>query len=239
MRRALLTCALALAGVAVTLTALPVPAASAATHECDGLMVCVPVAGPWVVVPVLGAPRPRVEYQLSCPRGFIVGGLDAELSDREIDVSFAGRLGSPVNPGITTSQAVVVSATYVGAGAATASVRPHLGCIPASGGGGRVPTSVAAVFPPGQPAERRVRTVRVRAGASTVTQACRRDERLIAAAHAVAFFTATPPGAPLAGGVRAIRSLHGSAVELRVRATARSAAAHGVVQVAAVCAGGR
>ncbi len=239
MRRALVGFALALAGSAATLAALPVPAARAATHECDGLMVCVPVAGPWVVVPVLGAPRPRVEYQLSCPRGFLVGGLDAELSDRAIDVSFAGRLGSPVNPGITTSQAVVVSATYVGEGAATASVRPHLGCIPASGGAGRVPTSVAAVFPPGQPAERRVRTVRVRAGASTVTQGCRRDERLVASAHAVAFFTAAPPAAALARGVRAVRSASGSTVELRVRATARAAAARGVVQVAAVCAGGR
>ena len=71
-------------------------------------MVCVPVAGPWVVVPAsTGENRARVEYQLTCPRGHVVGGLDARLSVRGIDVSFLGRLGSPVNPGITTSRSAV------------------------------------------------------------------------------------------------------------------------------------
>ena len=111
-----------------------VPAASAATRECNGLQVCVPVAGPWVVVPAGGAQRTTAQFELNCPRGYIVGGLDAELSVKAIDVSFAGTLGSPVNPGITTSGTVVFSATYVGGDArATASMRPHIGCIPASG----------------------------------------------------------------------------------------------------------
>ena len=66
-----------------------------ATNECRGLMVCVPVAGPWVIVP---ATR-HVQYQVACPRSYIIGGLDAELSHRAIDVTFPGRLGSPVNPG--------------------------------------------------------------------------------------------------------------------------------------------
>ena len=87
-----------------------------AADECDGLMVCVPVAGPWVSVPVgTSVPRPHVEYQLRCPRGHIVGGLDAEVSDRGIDITFIGELGSPVNPGITTSRSVVFVASYVGA----------------------------------------------------------------------------------------------------------------------------
>ena len=86
--------------VFVALVATLVTASSAGgANECDGLMVCVPVAGPWVVVPISGGvPRPRVEYQLTCPRGHIVGGLDARLSDRAIDVNFLGTLGSPVNP---------------------------------------------------------------------------------------------------------------------------------------------
>ena len=60
------------------------------------------------------APDARVEYQLTCPRGHVVGGLDARLSVRGIDVSFLGRLGSPVNPGITTTRSAVFAATYVG-----------------------------------------------------------------------------------------------------------------------------
>jgi hypothetical protein len=100
-----------------TLAAALVAASSAgAADECEGLMVCVPVAGPWVVVPTAGAvPRAEVQYQVTCPRGHVAGGLDARLSRRAIDVSFLGTLGSPVNPGISTSRAVVFVATYVGA----------------------------------------------------------------------------------------------------------------------------
>jgi len=45
-----------------------------ATNECRGLMVCVPVAGPWVIVP---ATR-HVQYQVACPRSYVIGGLDAD-----------------------------------------------------------------------------------------------------------------------------------------------------------------
>ena len=162
--RPLVACAIAAALSAVAL--IVVSTASAATHECDGLQICVPVAGPWVVVPH-GTPRKPVEYELGCPRGYIVGGLDAELSSPSIDVSFAGSLGSPVNPGITTFRAAVFSATYVGLDVPTAvSFRPHIGCIPASGGGGRVPTAASPVYPPGHPATRRVQTVPLQPGAS-------------------------------------------------------------------------
>ena len=81
-----------------------------ATNECRGLMVCVPVAGPWVVVPTTR----HAEFQLACPRGYIVGGLDAELSDRAIDLSFPGLLGSPVNPGVTTTSSAVFAASLHG-----------------------------------------------------------------------------------------------------------------------------
>ncbi len=101
-----------------------VPTAGA-TDECRGLQVCVPVAGPWVVVPTARElPRTTVRFQLSCPEGHVVGGLDAELTDRAIDVGFAARLGSPVNPGVSTERAALFSATYVGATARAASFRP-------------------------------------------------------------------------------------------------------------------
>ena len=141
--------------LATLAAALAVAAPAGGANECDGLMVCVPVAGPWVVVPTGGGvPRPQVEYQLTCPRGHVVGGLDAELSRRAIDVSFLGQLGSPVNPGITTSRSAVFVAAYVGAVGprADASGRTSAAC-PRAGGGGRVPTSVTA-FPPGRPTVR-------------------------------------------------------------------------------------
>ena len=84
-----------------------------ATNECRGLQVCVRVAGPRVVVPAaLTTPRPRVDFQLSCPRGYVIGGLDAELSDRAIDIDFLGKLGSPVNPGVTTSRSATRAACH-------------------------------------------------------------------------------------------------------------------------------
>lgn len=226
----------ALSAAALTVT----PAASAATHECDGLQVCVPIAGPWVVVPTHGTPRSRVEYQLECPRGYIVGGLDAELSTPSIDISFAGLLGSPVNPGITTFRAAVFSATYVGLDTqATASVRPHVGCIPASGGGGRVPTASSAVFPPGHPTTRRVRAVQLRPGATNVTQACTSGERLIGATHAIGFYTQLPPGPTLVAAVRTRQVVRGTRATVSVLAGQPVATVRTVVQIGVVCAGGK
>jgi hypothetical protein len=222
---------------AATLAAGAAPAG--ATNECRGLMVCVPVAGPWVVVPAgRSVPRRRVEFQLSCPRRFVVGGLDAELSDRAIDVGFLGRLGSPVNPGITTARAAVFYGTFVGGTARTPSFRPHIGCVPASGGGGRVPTAVVA-YPPGQPALRRVRTVRVRAGRTTrATAACAAGERLVAASHALGFYTRTPPTSALVASVRLSRRVRGEAVVVVVRGGDAVRGVRAVVQVQAICSGG-
>ena len=107
------------AHAAVVLATLGAPAAPAgATSECRGLQVCVKVRGPWVVVPSeQGTSRAGAQFQLSCPRGFIVGGLDAELSDRASDLSFPGLLGSPVGPGTTTSRSVVFRGVYTGSSA--------------------------------------------------------------------------------------------------------------------------
>jgi hypothetical protein len=205
-----------------------------AADECDGLMVCVPVAGPWVIVPTgSSVPRPRVEYQLTCPRGYIVGGLDARLGDRGINVTFIGKLGSPVNPGITTSRSVVFVASYVGATARAPSFRPFIGCMPASGGGG-IPTAYGAVKP-GEPTIRRVGRVRVLPGTSTVASACRARETLVDASHAVAFGTPTPPSASVIGTVTAARAVRGRRVVVSVRGDAELGRIRAIVQVHAVC----
>jgi hypothetical protein len=212
-----------------------------ATNECRGLMVCVRVAGPWVVVPRgRAAPRPRVEFQLPCPRGFVVGGLDAELSDRGIDITFLGKLGSPVGPGVTTGRAAVFVATYAGSGSPAPSFRPHLGCLPAAGGGsGPVPFAVSAAFPPGDPTIRRVRTVRLRVGAMHVRQACGGGEVLVSGWHAVGFYTRRPPDAALAAGVATTRSVRGGRVAVGARVTRAVQGVRAVLQVGAVCGGGR
>ena len=226
----------AFAALVVLAAALAVAAPAGGANECDGLMVCVPVAGPWVVVPTSGGvPRPQVEFQLTCPRGHVVGGLDARLSDRAIDVGFLGTLGSPVNPGISTSRAVVFVATYVGASARAPSFKPFIGCMPGAGGGSRVPTSASA-FPPGRPTTRRVKTVRVRPGEATVTQRCTARERLVGASHAFGFATRTPPSASLVESLSADQAIRGREVVVKVRADAELADVRAVVQIHAVCA---
>jgi len=232
VRRLLAPSALVVALAALTVGAAPVGAA----NECDGLMVCVPVAGPWVVVPTgSAAPRPRAEYQLTCPRRYVVGGLDAELSHRAIDVGFLGMLGSPVNPGITTSRSAVFFGSFVGRSGRAPSFRPHIGCMPAAGGGVRVPTAVAA-FPPDRPTVRRVRTVRVQPGRVTAVQECAGRERLVGASHAVGFFTRRPPSESLAGSVRATQAVRDGRVVVIVRGDAELGGVRAVVQVHAVCA---
>jgi hypothetical protein len=211
-----------------------------ATNECRGLMVCVRVSGPWVVVPAArGVPRAKVEYQLSCPRGFVVGGLDAELSDRPLDITFLGKLGSPVNPGVTTSRAAVFNATYAGAPGRASSFRPHLGCVPSSGGGsGPVPYKLSAAFPPGEPTIRRVNNVRLRPLQTRATRACAGGERLISGWHAVGFYTSSAPSATLLSSVVAVRSYRGGRVDVQARVGTAVSGVRAVLQVGAVCGGG-
>ena len=228
---------LLVAGAALAAAAQP----AQATNECRGLQICVRVAGPWVVVPgATRTPRARVDYQLSCPRSFAVGGLDAELSDRAIDVDFLGKLGSPVGPGVTTGRSAVFGATYLGATARAPSFRPHLGCIPAAGGGsGPVPfRRPDATFPPGEPALRRVRTVRLHPGNVRASVACGAGERLVSGWHAIGFYTSSPPSAALIQSAVATRTLRGARVEVRVRGGAALGTVRAVLQVGAVCGGG-
>jgi hypothetical protein len=202
--------------LAAALAVLAVGAGDAgATGECDGLDVCISVAGPWVAVPAPAGPArlQRVEYQLSCPRGTIAGGLDAVFGDRTLDVVFLGALGSPVNPGITTSRSVVFVATHTRR--APTHFRPLLGCIPTSGGG-RETTGVAAPAP--QPPVRRVRTVALRADAvQTVVVRCGAGERLVSSSHAIGFRTQSAPTARVLTAVSVTRRERADRVEVRAR----------------------
>jgi hypothetical protein len=232
--------ALVLAACIVVAAAVGVESARA-TNECRGLMVCIPVAGPWVVVPAAGR---RAEWQLTCPRGTIVGGLDAELSARAIDVSFRGRLGSPVNPGITTERSALVAGHYTGRTRQATTFRPHVGCVPASGGGGSPPPYITALrlagpeaFPPGRPTVRRVRTAPLGAGSRQVGVACGPNERLVSASHAIGFHTQVTPAAAIVAAVRSSRVVRGRRVLVRVNVARVARNANAVVQVHAVCAG--
>jgi hypothetical protein len=225
-----------LAGTAVAtgLAALAVVPTAGATNECRGLNPCVKVAGPWVVVPTArSVPRPQVQYQLTCPRRFIVGGMDAELTDPSIDVSFIGSSGAPVSPGVTTSRSVVFVASYVGGQPRAPTFRPHIGCIPASGGGTRTPTGVRAVTPPGHPTVRRVVTGRVR-GESSLVASCRADERMVGWYSARGFATALPPDAGLVASLHTKTTVRKNSVGV----LARAGRGQGIVQLGAICAGG-
>ena len=220
---------------AISAAALVAAVPAGAANECDGLQICVSVPGPWVVVPAsTSTSRTPVEYQLTCPRGHIVGGLDARLSVRAIDVQFLAKLGSPVNPGISTNRSAVFRATYVGTSDRAPTFKPFIGCMPASGGGARVPTSLTA-FRPGQPVTRRVKTVRVRPGTTTVVQRCSGGERLVGGSHAFAFDTRNPPSASLVSSVSGSEVIGSSGVVVRVRGDAELAGARALVQVHALC----
>lgn len=221
--------AVALALAAAALSAGP---AAADTNECRGLNPCVAVAGPWVVVPAGSAvPRGKAQFQLTCPRGWGVGGTDAELSDGAIDLSFLGASGAPVSPGVTTSRTIVFVASYTGTAKGAPTFRPHIGCVPMTGGGRRTPTGVV---PPGRPTTRRVVTSRV-AGTKRVVASCRAGERLVDWYATRAFATPAPPASALVASLTVTARASGASAV----AVAHASRGQGIVQVAAVCAGGR
>ena len=201
-----------------------------ATNECRGLMVCVSITGPWV-----SAAPGEVQFQLACPPRYIVGGLDAELSSRGIEVGFVGALGSPVNPGITTQKEALFLGRHVRGRDPAPSFRPLLGCIPASGGGRRTPTAYHA-FPPGKPTVRQVTNVRVRPGATVhALVRCPQAQRLATASHALAFYGSTPPPASLVKAVEIKQEIAHGVVRLSVRATHAIGETPTIVQLDLLC----
>ena len=215
------------------------PSAASAGTECDGLVVCIPVKGPWVQVQ--GGSTPTY-YQLSCPgRGQIIGGLDADRAG-PLELSFLGLLGGPVGPGVTTNRSAVFVARTT---RSLASFRPLLGCIPASGGGGRARTSyepkrklmAAAPRPIPDATMRRVKNVRLKDLATQrLTHGCLAGERLLAWSTAVAFRQNRPLALSALGSVRTTARRAGSRVAVRVRSgITRPEGVRVEVQIHAIC----
>jgi hypothetical protein len=216
------------------------PTSADAGRECDGLIVCIPVAGPWVQV--LGSAEPTF-YQLACPgRGQVIGGLDADRAG-PLGITFLGNLGGPVGPGVTTRRAAVFVAETT---RDLSGFRPLLGCIPTSGGGGRSRTvlqptrQLQAVAPPVDATIRRVKNVRLKDRQSErLTHACLDGERVLSFSTAVAFLTNRPPSLSTLGSVRATPRRTGRRVVVEVRSgITRPANVRVEVQIHAVCAKG-
>jgi hypothetical protein len=223
--------------LAVLVSAIAVVAASAApahaaTNECRGIQTCIRVPGPWVLVPAHG----RAEYLLTCPRGrSVVGGLDAQASSRAVRVSFDGRIGAPVSPGVTTTRYALFRAVSTSDSAQT--FQPRLGCIPLAGGGGRSTVS-ARITPAGPSLELRSRVAVIGPGEVRFAKvSCLKDEQLVGAWHAVAFRLKKPP---TLGAGTLVQVTHAS-VGRQVVATATatdglSVSVNAIVQVGAECA---
>ena len=223
-------------GIAVSLAAAAAvawPATGGATNECNGLRVCIPVSGPWVVV----TGRAEARWLLSCPSGRgIVGGLDAAATSRAVRVEFAGRLSAPVAPGTTTTRNALFLATLAGGG--LQAFQPHIGCIPVGGGGGRSTVSARQVVPPGPAPERVSQTVAARPGRLAFAAAtCRAGETQTGSWASLAFKTAQPPSLQLAGLVHLRMVVRGARAGVTVVASdALPPGAHAVVQVGVECA---
>ena len=217
----------------LTVAALSAGTALAA-DECDGLRVCLPVAGPWVVLPVGG-----VDYELACPlAGYVIGGTDARVVARDVDVSYRGEPGSPVGPGVTTRRSVLFHALRARGEAGATSFRPFIGCIPTSGGGGRALTGVAvraAGIKPTQPLRSVVVNTPVRGLSRTVRVASPAGSRLVGSTHAAAFRQPLPPSDAQLGAVRVRRDVVDGIVVARIT-TSPAAGTRLEVQVRAVCA---
>jgi len=188
-----------LIAVTALLAVLAVPGAlaQAPPRVCEGLTICSPIAGPWVIVP---GPQPPARvgtavWQLECPDGF-VGGLDARVANPWVEVRFPGLMGSPVNPGITTRRMTVFEATSVGPAGVPSSFIPFAGCIPAEGGP-RTPTGGGSPAAPEQlglgPITRVVRVVEVRKPRVRAGLSCKRGLRLVASAASAGIYTALHP----------------------------------------------
>ena len=176
MRVAAALGALLVAGAAALVLALPAGAA----NECAGLQVCVPVAGPWVVVPA-GHHRAAlaVEWQLTCPRRHIVGGLDARLSVPRDRRRLPRHAREPGQSRESRRRGPSCSSRRMSAHAPRGADLPAAHRLHARCRRGRAqfrPRSRRSR--PDSPVTRRVSTVRVRPGSKLVVQQCARGERL-------------------------------------------------------------
>jgi hypothetical protein len=218
--------------VAALACAAALAPAGAATNECHGIQACIRVAGPWVVVPARG----KAVYLLTCPGGrSVVGGLDAQVTSRDVRVGFDGRLGAPVQPGATTTRYALFRAVSVSN--RVQAFRPLLGCVPLQGGGGRSTVS-AFVSPPGPSLEYRSRISVLAPGSLAFAKvSCTGKERIVGSWHALAFRTKNAPSLDNASRVHTSTVVVGKKVVVSASASdGLSIDAHAIVQAGAKCA---
>ncbi|MGH3001062.1 MAG: hypothetical protein ACRDM1_00065 [Gaiellaceae bacterium] len=216
---------------ALALAAALAPAGSA-TNECHGITACIRVPGPWVLVP----PRATVRYLLACPGGrSVVGGVDAQVTSRDVRVGFEGRIGAPVQPGITTTRYALFRAVSISR--RPQAFQPLLGCIPTQGGGGRSTVS-ARISPPGPSLEFRSRIVIINPGELRFAKiSCKPAEQLAGSWDAIAFRVKKPPRLQSGSLVNVTRRISGKQVVVTAAATdGLSIDVRAVVQVGAECA---
>jgi hypothetical protein len=206
--------------------------AAGATNECRGIQSCIRVAGPWVVVPAHGT----AEYLLTCPGGrSVVGGLDAQVTSRDVRIGFDGRLSAPVQPGSTTTRYALFRA--VSLSGRVQAFQPLLGCVPLAGGGGRSTVS-AYVSPPGPSLEYRSHiTVLAPGSVGFAKVSCLPSEKLAGSWHALAFRTKNPPPLANAALVHTSTLVVGKKVVVSAAASdGLSIDAHAIIQSGAECA---
>ena len=224
--------ALLVALIASLAAAAALAPAGGATNECHGIQSCIRVPGPWVVVPAHG----RASFLLGCPGGrSVVGGLDAQVTSRDVRIDFDARLGAPVQPGVTTTRYALFHA--VSLSRHVQAFQPLLGCVPTQGGGGRSTVS-AYVSPPGQSLELRSRIAILAPGSVGFAKvACRGREKLVESWQALAFRTKQVPPLDNARYVHATTVVTGKNVVVTAAASdGLSIDAHAIVQAGAECA---
>ena len=224
---------IALAGLVASLAVIAVPGASVAAtnaNECNGVPRCVPVAGPWVAVPVQG----EVLFSLSCPSGGVVAGTDGLGSTLDVRGYFDGILGSPVAFGRTTHTQALFRA--VSAHHHPGYFKPFIGCIPS-------PSSVAntistEVSPVGPPLDYVAKSVKVIPGFQrTITLSCPQGESLVDSWSSTAFDTPRPPPPGLSSAVAVKTRIVGGRAHLLVTASeALPPGLNALVQVGLRCA---
>jgi hypothetical protein len=228
----------ALAALAVTAALALSVASSQAADECRGLQVCIPVAGPWVVIPSPSKASASATWQLVCPQG-IVGGVDARASEKAVAVEFPGVLGSPVNPGITTTGSLVFRGTYAGLTPRATSYEPFIGCIPTAGGGQRTRVSFQRTsgVKPGAPITLRVASLDLLPGTlGRATLRCKAGERLLGSSHSVGLYTTGVPTRAQLASVHVIRVRRGPRILVSATRRGLPREIRAAVQVQAECA---
>ena len=217
------------------------PTRADAGRECDGLIVCIPVAGPWVQV---------------------FGSAEADLLPARVSRPGPGDRRSRRRPRRAARDHVPRQPRRTcGAGRdhepsrclrcrddprpvrlpAAARLHPHERGRRPQPHGLRQPTrQLQAVAPPVDATIRRVKNVRLKDRQSErLVHACLDGERVLSFSTAVAFRTSRPPSLSTLGSVRATPRLTGRRVVVEVRSgITRPANVRVEVQIHAVCAKG-